>query len=128
MNLLGCIIIYLVYGVVWAVATQKILENKGYSDDMWLLWGFLFNIAAALVALSKPDIRGNNMDRATVLGNDNPLLRNEENKKITFDCNSQWLCKKCNRVNAMYVGTCACGNTKLENNSFSEASNTEDRG
>lgn len=26
-----------------------------------------------------------------------------------------WQCKNCGRINYMYVGTCACGNTKLEN-------------
>ncbi len=40
--------------------------------------------------------------------------------------NNGWICKRCKNVNASYVGTCACGNTKSENNKSSVATKTQE--
>ncbi len=49
------VIIYLAFGVVWGLVVNKIIQNKGYSEN-WFWWGFFFGIFALIAALIKPDI------------------------------------------------------------------------
>lgn len=61
------IIVYFVFAigvcVIWGVVTNKVIENKGYSEN-WFWWGFFFGLIALIVALTKPDVKntqsGNN--------------------------------------------------------------------
>lgn len=42
-----------VWGTIWGVATNKVLENKGY-DDNWFWWGFFFSFIPLIIACTKP--------------------------------------------------------------------------
>lgn len=49
------IISAMIWGVVWGMVTNKIIENKGYNEN-WFWWGFFFSWIAAIVAATKPQI------------------------------------------------------------------------
>lgn len=49
------LIVGIVQGIVWGIATDKIIENKGYKEN-WFWWGFFFSFLALIVALTKPDV------------------------------------------------------------------------
>ena len=49
------LIVGIVQGIVWGIATNKIIENKGYKEN-WFWWGFFFSFLALIVALTKPDV------------------------------------------------------------------------
>lgn len=43
----------LVYGIIFGVVTNIVIENKGYEEN-WFWWGFLFGVFALIVACTKP--------------------------------------------------------------------------
>ena len=45
-------VIYIINGIIWGIATQLAIENKGYREK-WFWWGFFFGIIAFLVAMTK---------------------------------------------------------------------------
>ena len=94
------VIIYLACGVVWGLVVNKIIQNKGYSEN-WFWWGFFFGIFALIAALIKPDISQKTTQRP------------EEQ--------SYWQCKVCGTRNSDYVGTCKCGNTRANNYSYEKS-------
>lgn len=49
------LIVGIVQGIIWGIATDKIIENKGYKEN-WFWWGFFFSFFAVIVALTKPDV------------------------------------------------------------------------
>ncbi|MFI3325210.1 MAG: SHOCT domain-containing protein [Clostridia bacterium] len=91
--------IYVVSGligaVIFGIATQKIIRDKGY-DDNWFIWGFLFGFIALIVAASKP------------LESEKVVNVKESNFK-----NGEWLCT-CGTVNQVYNYDCKCGQTKQD--------------
>jgi len=97
------IIFAIIISCVWGYAVQKIIYNKGYTDD-WFWWGFFFGIIALLAALSRPD----NSNRYTTFVHS----KNEETDMLS---RGGWKCNNCNRVLANYVGSCSCGNTRANN-------------
>lgn len=101
------IIIAIIWGCVWGAATNAVIQNKGY-DENWFWWGFFFGFIALLVALTKPDNKHDYYQVPTHLTHaaENIVPKNG------------WKCIKCGRGNSSYVGTCACGNSKLSNNDF----------
>ena len=48
----------IIWGIIWGFATNAIIHNKGY-DENWFWWGFFFGIFALIVALTKPEYKGN---------------------------------------------------------------------
>ncbi len=52
-NIIG--IIALIAGVIWGIVVNKIIQEKGYTEN-WFCWGFFFGIFALIAALRKPDI------------------------------------------------------------------------
>ncbi len=102
----------LFFGVIWGIVTNKILENKGY-DDNWFWWGFFFGIFAVIVAASKPKapestpVSYYHFDESSNSGNGRFNI-----SRGGYDKNDSWKCRKCGRINPLYTGTCACGNTK----------------
>ncbi|MBR6229693.1 MAG: SHOCT domain-containing protein [Eubacterium sp.] len=50
------IIVYIIQGIIFGIATSRIINNKGY-DENWFAWGFFFGIIAMLVAIGKPERR-----------------------------------------------------------------------
>lgn len=111
-------IIAIIWGVVWGVAVNKVIENKGYSEN-WFWWGFFFGFIALIVALSKPEIR-------STIHSNHPLLNRKEASENNFrnensNTNSLvgemtkdgWKCF-CGRLNPKYTGTCDCGRSRQE--------------
>ncbi len=103
-NIIVFIVVYIIYGTIWGVATNKILENKGY-DENWFIWGFIFGIVAMLVALSKPDMYSSAIY-------DNELLNKGRRENILLD--GGWECAFCHCLNKAYVTSCRCGKSKEE--------------
>ena len=116
-------IFYIVVAILvrcfWGWATNKVVENKGYTDS-WFIWGFLFGLIAFVVALTKEDNHSNIYSSRTALTRASKAY-DEEFKTIVAN-GSDWYCKKCKKTNPSYVGTCSCGNTKAANNAKSTVS------
>lgn len=48
------LIVMIIWGIIWGFACNAVIHNKGY-DESWFKWGFLFEIIAFIVALTKQD-------------------------------------------------------------------------
>ena len=46
------IISVIIWAIIWGIATNKVIQNKGYEEN-WFLWGFLFGVIAFIVACTK---------------------------------------------------------------------------
>lgn len=99
------IISYIITGVIFGVATNKIIENKGY-DDNWFWWGFFFGIIALLVALSKSDNHYANQQYDHIRETSNEI------RKQDIIASGGWKCYFCHSLNEYYVTTCSCGKSK----------------
>lgn len=115
------LVIYGIYGSIWGWAVNKIVENKGYSEN-WFWWGFFFGFIALLVALTKPDLPRTTSavktysDRSENVLGENYVFRGFGHKnEVRAVPPSDWTCPHCHTVNAGYVGTCGCGYDKSEN-------------
>lgn len=93
-------IIYIVQGIASGVAVNIILDNKGYSEDNWFLWGFFFGIIALIVASSRPEDFESVMD-------------DEEHSKSILKSGG-WICSYCNTLNGDCVTSCSCGRSRDE--------------
>ena len=123
---IGYLIGGIIWGIIWGVATNAIIHNKGY-DENWFWWGFFFSFIAVIVAISKPENRnrytyqdsspsfGNITSSGYSFGSAERIASNEKTLS-----SGGWRCY-CGRVNASYVGTCACGRTKSENEAMSKS-------
>ena len=89
---------------VWGVATNAIIQNKGYSEN-WFWWGFFFSLIAVLVALSKPQVQNSEEDAVR--------KANEKREQAMLSDNG-WKCDKCGKMNPSYTGTCGCGLTRAQ--------------
>lgn len=98
------IIAFIIHGIIWGKATNKVLQYRGYFYDDWFIWGFLFGIATLLVAMSRPDNNANVIKK-----------RAAAKQAIITNPNTEWKCRKCKMINPPYTGTCSCGNTREEN-------------
>ena len=47
------VVLSVVIGVIWGIAVQRVIENKGYYEN-WFWWGFFFGFLALIVATMKP--------------------------------------------------------------------------
>ena len=113
------IISAIIWGIVWGIATNAIIQNKGYNEN-WFWWGFFFSIIAALVAISKPENRKSYdySNDSSSLGNGGSFYTREyQDNKVLSD--GGWKCI-CGRLNNSFTGTCACGRTKEEVKKFEE--------
>ncbi len=98
------LIIVIFWGVVWGIATNAVIQNKGYSEN-WFWWGFFFSIIAVLVALSKPQVQYSEEDAVREA--------NEKREQVMLSDNG-WKCDKCGKMNPSYTGTCGCGLTRAQ--------------
>lgn len=116
--------IYIVNGVIFGIACDKIIKNKGYYDN-WFWWGFFFGIVALIVAAVKPENQDNyNSDSTSSYYNIDRVFSDENNTSqqgvdITLKAGG-WKCGYCYRVNPSYVGTCACGKSKQDTQNLQE--------
>ena len=95
-------VLVIFWGAVWGVATNAIIQNKGYSEN-WFWWGFFFSLIAVLVALSKPQVQNS----------ENTVQAAAEKRDQAMLSDNGWKCDKCGRTNPSYTGTCVCGQSKL---------------
>ena len=97
----------------WGWATNKVVENKGYTDS-WFVWGFLLGFIAFIIALTKES------NHTSIYNSFSPLTlaskEHDEELKAMLARGSGWQCRKCKKINPNYIGTCSCGNAKRENN------------
>lgn len=104
-----------IWAVVWGVATNAVITNKGY-DENWFWWGFFFGFIAFIVALTKPD---QHYYQAREPEPQNRYGDNVSNNRISLTNNQlrpagTWKCANCGTINQMVIGTCRCGVTKAE--------------
>ena len=113
------LIIIGIVGSVFGIATQNIIDNKGY-DEKWFWWGFFFGFLAVLVALSKPE---NHAYQSS-----NPTWMQPSSNTRDEDVLKQggWKCT-CGRVNPSYTGTCVCGKRKEEKKVSMNTAETKDK-
>lgn len=97
------IAVIIVQGIIFGIATNAIISNKGY-DENWFWWGFFFGLIAVLVALSKPEYKAVYTE---------PENRDRQYKTTIHTPESEWTCI-CGRTNPGYTGTCSCGRTQEE--------------
>lgn len=109
-------IISVVYsGNYWGNLTEQAARNKGYRGDEWYWKGFWRGERAFHEVVAAPDL-----SEYTSKGGKSHLTEWAEEgfvikKEPRMVNENDWVCKKCDRVNESYVGTCACGNTKRDN-------------
>lgn len=96
------LILYIIQGVIFGVAVNAIIANKGYHEN-WFVWGFFFGFVALIVALSKPQKPYEPM-------RENPLLRRSDEQQGVNS--GRWKCVFCNSTNANNVTTCSCGKSR----------------
>ena len=113
------LIIIGIVGSVFGIATQNIIDNKGY-DENWFWWGFFFGFLAVLVALSKPENHAYQSSTPTWMQSSSNT-RDEDVLK-----QGGWKCT-CGRVNPSYTGTCACGKRKEERKVSVNIAETKDK-
>ena len=107
----------IIWGIVWGVATNAVIHNKGY-DENWFWWGFFFGFIAFIVALTKSENRksysysDDSSSYTSNLGSIGSIYSQEAQNKRTLS-EGGWTCK-CGRINTSYIGTCACGRTKAD--------------
>lgn len=123
---MGYVIAVIIWGVILGVATQKVIENKGYSEN-WFWWGVFFGFIALIVAATRPEVH---YSSDSSYGNSILSQASEERFKEIMLRDGGWKCK-CGRVNPSYTETCACGRTKSEveelNRKQAEEANKKDK-
>ena len=96
------IITFCIQGCVWGFVTNKVIENKGYSEN-WFWWGFFFGLFAVIVAATKPECH--------YYENTEPSWMQSASHDRVILSQGGWICG-CGKTNPSYTGTCSCGATK----------------
>ena len=106
------ILILIINGVIWGVATQVVIYHKGYEENgFW--WGFFFGLIAFIVACVRP----REMDYTEFNSYMNyqkslsEAADQAQNEKTLLE--GGWTCA-CGNVHAAYVSSCSCGANKRE--------------
>ncbi len=105
-----------IWGIIWGVVCNKVIENKGY-DENWFWWGFFFGFIAFIVALTKSD-NHHYYEQVDQYGNVKTDINSALSAAAREKSNEQimraggWKCNNCGRINSSATGTCACGWTK----------------
>ncbi len=103
-------------GVYWGRVVEEAAISKGYRGKEWFWQGFFRGEKALYEAWLVPDLSGYTQkyekSHLTELLEEDFVIK----KKPRIEVEHGWRCKKCGRANEIYVGTCACGNTKRDNN------------
>ncbi|MBQ9973561.1 MAG: SHOCT domain-containing protein [Oscillospiraceae bacterium] len=102
----------IIQGIIFGVATQTIIDNKGYYDN-WFWWGFFFGLVALIVACAKPE------NTATTQSSSQHFYRPAAGSPVDASHDAQlladggWKCA-CGRIQANYVFSCSCGRNKSD--------------
>ena len=104
-----CILACLAHSIIFGVATDVVIKNKGYYDN-WFWWGFFFGTVALIVAWAKPQrITHGTPSRYS----EAPFYKNTPTHDEQLLSDGGWACS-CGMVNASYVSTCCCGKNKRD--------------
>lgn len=102
------LLIIIPHNIYWGFKTYTVVSNKGYAEN-WFWKGFFLGHWAFVEAASLPDCYI--QEGYTV---NTKLLKRAED-----DANEEkvqkglaWKCSECSKINANYIGTCACGSSK----------------
>lgn len=104
--LIALIVVVVISAVLNGEAAERIAKEKGYEGN-WFAKGFIFGRTAITRVQGKPNLCEDK---------DSPLqsaLRKIEEERVKPAATGSWRCE-CGKTNASYVGTCACGTTKLQ--------------
>lgn len=99
MTLFTFLFLYAVQGIIFGIAVNSVINNKGY-DDNWFWWGFFFGFVALMVALSKPEVTRPSYSQSILM---------QKARQDNILNNGGWTCSYCNTINANYVTSCSCG-------------------
>lgn len=95
------------FGILWGKLTQKVIDDKGYSEN-WFWWGFFFGLIALIVAALKSPAPQPSSYNQTSNSNLSRLAdETTRNKQIR---EGYWKCS-CGEMNPPYLTTCNCGKT-----------------
>lgn len=114
------LLVYCVYGAIWGVVVNKVIENKGYREN-WFWWGFFFGFFALIVALTKQNISRTTGDTNFYFSDSSSIVGKDYSSRgfayegRTDQVPGGWRCRHCGKINAGYVGTCGCGCDKSGN-------------
>lgn len=104
------ILISVAVSIGFGIATNKIIENKGYYDN-WFWWGFFFGWIALIVALTKPEARHYSRPSGEYYETYFSANSKDHDYEQQLLASGGWKCA-CGRVNAGYVSSCSCGKSK----------------
>ncbi len=121
----GYIIFCAILAVVFGIITKSINEKKGYEGGF--AWGFFLGvIGIIIVAVRQPRNNSGQYNSGqyntgqyntgqynTGQYNSGPYESINNNDQIIRE--GGWVCKRCSRANPYHTTTCACGNTRSEN-------------
>ena len=118
----------LVYGIIFGCVVKSMYEKKGYDGNRGFWLGFFLGVIGVIIAASKPDVSQRYNHQATDdyvrklqgLNSSKPLGQ----RTIQTLSTGEWICPRCNKINASYVGTCACGGTRREYEAQKKAKET----
>lgn len=120
MGLIIYLVVYGIYGTIWGVVTNKVIENKGYREN-WFWWGFFFGFFALIIAATKPALPRETSNTGSYFGDGGSIVGPEYRftgfgiERKVSEVPNGWRCNHCGAVNAGYVGTCGCGCDKSGN-------------
>lgn len=115
----GLLAAALIWGLIWAVVADKIINAKGYDDhSTWQIYGFFFGICAVFVALARPPAVLFEIKRQ--LANDVPSAppprqgtQPVSTAPVPHNTGSTWQCPECGEVNPNAKRICkSCGHEK----------------
>lgn len=97
-----------IYRSIWGFAVNKVIENKGYSEN-WFWWGFFGGLIALIVALTKPDC-----NRYSYSGKEESFYHASPHNQDQAQAMSGegWICSRCGKENGTYMAICSCGNSR----------------
>jgi len=111
------LILFCVFGCIWGKAVNKVLYDKGYTED-WFWWGFFFGWIPLVIACLMPEKVITVNEDENYFGSDEPIVVHNnaadgsDDSKKTLEITqvpNGWKCPVCGEMNAGYADTCSCG-------------------
>lgn len=104
MIILILILIAVVLAIQFFIATEfyNVANEKGYDSKKYLWIPFLFGIVGYLLVIALPNKKNT----------EGTIIYNNVEKVDKKPSGDEWKCPRCGKINANYVGSCGCGQTK----------------